>query len=129
MASPDIKYKVPVNGRARIRVEIGKTRGDVDWFVVQLEYNMNPIFTRIGDDWRQVARFDHQPNHHRGHDIRIERLHMDVYRHESKEFIRRGFPPICVNEAPGWCENYLKKYSDFLLGRFEQWHSVPNPTV
>lgn len=128
MPSPDIDYETAVNGRARIRVEIGKTAGDVDWFVVQLEYNMVPTFTRI-NDWRQVARFDHQPGHHRGHDIRVERLHMDVYRDESKEFVRRGFPPKPVNEAPAYCETYLRKHADFLIGRFERWHGVANPTV
>jgi hypothetical protein len=53
---------------AQIRVEIGTERGDVRWFLAQLEYNVE--HEPYGDDdRRQVARFDYHPRAEWGHDV------------------------------------------------------------
>lgn len=112
--------------RVRIRSEIyTDPAGDVSAFVVQLEYDVNARYDGRGDDdWRQVARFDHQPDHDRGHDVREERLHMDIYRDGEKEAIKRGFPPVDVNEAPALCEQTLQQNADELVKQFERWHGI-----
>lgn len=106
---PDVKYRSPLRyGVTRIRVEIGKRRGDVRWFVVQLEENTG---NRYGtdQDWEQVARFDHHPEADWGHDVREEGLHVDLYRNGRKVEVRRGFPDVPLNRAPAYCERYLTK--------------------
>lgn len=112
--------------RVRIRSEIyTDSGGKVSKFVIQLEYNVNAQYDGRGeDDWRQVARFDHQPDHDRGHDIQEERLHMDIYRDGEKAEIKRGFPPVTVNEAPALCEQTLQQNADELVERFERWHGI-----
>lgn len=124
---PDIEYTTPITGRAHIRVEIGTTGGDVDWFLVQLEYNVRPHGGKE-DDWQEVARFDHHPHEPHGHDIRIERLHLDIYK-EDKKITKRGFPPVSVNDAPGRCEEYLKEHAEHYLSQFECWHEIPGRAV
>lgn len=108
---------------AQLRVEIGLTRGDVEWFRVQLEYNFEPE-PYSDNDWQQVAGFDHHPNVDWGHDIREERLHLDIYRNGRKEKVARGFPEVAVNEAPRYCERFLRENADELLDQFERWHDI-----
>jgi hypothetical protein len=108
---------------ARRRTEIGVTRGNVEWFIVRLEYNVNTRFDQP-DDWRQVAGFDHHPGVDWGHDITVERLHLDVYRDERKAHVKRGFPEVEVNRAPGYCERFLDKHADYYLDQFEDWHDL-----
>jgi hypothetical protein len=106
---PDVEYRSPLRyGVTRIRVEIGKRRGDVRWFVVQLEENTG---NRYGtdQDWGQVARFDHHPEADWGHDVREEGLHVDLYRNGRKVEVRRGFPDVPLNRAPAYSERYLTK--------------------
>jgi hypothetical protein len=108
---------------ARIRKEVETEQGNVTRFVVQLEYNLNP-HPLEPDDWRQVARFDHEPDVEMGHDVRAEGLHMDVYRKEEKVEVRRQFDTPEVNDAPDYCESYLLGEVDELLARFENWHGI-----
>ncbi|WP_135827614.1 DUF7718 family protein [Halorussus halobius] len=110
----------------RVRSEVHTDRtGDVSEFVVQLEYDVGVRADGRGSsDWRQVARFDHQPDHDHGHDIRDERLHMDVYRDGEKEAVERGFPPVDVNEAPAFCERVFERNAEELVQRFERWHGI-----
>jgi hypothetical protein len=53
---------------ARIRKAVETEQGDVTRFVVQLECNVNPGPLEP-NDWRQVARFDHEPDLGMGHDV------------------------------------------------------------
>lgn len=108
---------------ARIRTIVDAHRGDVTRFVVQLEYNVQPGFLE-SDDWRQVARFDHDPAAEMGHDVREEGLHMDVYRDGEKVDVLRGFPMKSPNEAPSFCRDVLEERAPKLLARFEDWHGI-----
>lgn len=108
---------------ARIRKDIDARRGRITRFVVQLEYDMCPDPMKESD-WWQVARFDHDPLDKCGHDIREERLHMDVYRDGHKEYVARHFPEVELEYAPKYCENYLLEHADWLLSRFEDWHGI-----
>jgi hypothetical protein len=108
---------------ARIPTEVETEQGDVTRFVVQLEYNVEPDPFEPGD-WRQVARFDHEPEVEMGHDVREEGLHMDVYRDGEKMDVRRQFETPPLNDAPRYCKTYLEQHADWLLARFERWHDV-----
>ena len=108
---------------ARCRTEIGVSRGNVEWFIVRLEYNVNTRFDEP-DDWRQVVGFDHHPDVDWGHDITVERLHLDVYKNERKAYVQRGFPEIEVNRAPAFCERFLDEHADHYLDQFEDWHDL-----
>lgn len=121
---PDKSYTLFISyPYAQIRVEIGLNRGDVQWFRVQLEYNVDSQ-PYTDNDWRQVAGFDHHPNVNWGHDITIERLHLDIYRDGRKEDVQQGFPEIELNKAPAYCENFLRARADTLLNRFGRWHGI-----
>lgn len=108
---------------ARIRIDITTHRGDVTRFVVQLEYNIRPD-PFDPDDWRQVARFDHDEEAKMGHDVRDEGLHMDVYRNGEKVDVLRGFPMKSPNEAPAFCRDLIEERAPGLLARFEDWHGI-----
>ena len=115
---PDVDYRSPLQyGVTRIRVEIGKLRGDVRWFVVQLEKNTEDGFG-TNQNWGQAARFDHHPEADWGHDIREEGLHIDLYRNGQKMQVRRSFPNISVNRAPAYCEKYLTEMEEKILRSF-----------
>jgi len=49
---------------------------------------------------------------------------MDVYRDGEKETIKRGFPPVDVNEAPAFCEQVFEQNAKELVQRFERWHGI-----
>ncbi|WP_123622796.1 hypothetical protein [Halorubrum sp. CSM-61] len=102
---------------ARLRVEIVKESGVPTRFVVQLE-------RRVDDDWRQVVRFDHDPENPMGHDITEEGLHMDVYRNGEKSRVKDDFPPVSLTRAPRYCIAYIEQHADPLLRRFETWHDL-----
>lgn len=121
MEPPDREYTIPVDGRARIHTMLGITQGDVDWFVVQLEYNRSPS-PLTDDDWDQVARGDHHPEKEWGHDIREEGLHIDVYEHGEQAEREHYFAEFPINEAPEWCENHLEEYAEHYLAQYEAWH-------
>jgi len=104
-------------------VEIGTESGDVRWFFVQLEYNRRHEPYRE-NEWLQVARFDHHPEAEWGHDIVVERLHLDVYRDGRKWEVKRGFPPVQLNHAPAYCERFLHEHADHHLDQFERWHDL-----
>lgn len=123
MSSPDRQYVKEVGFRGQIRVELGKTKGDVDWFIVQLEYNHGP-FPNQEDDWEQVARFDHQPQMSWGHDIREEGLHLDLYENGQKVEREMYYAEFPVNKAPQWCEAHLEEYADHYLAQYEIWHGA-----
>lgn len=111
---------------ARILRDFSTDRGNVTRFVVQLEYGLDGEFywPENCDEWRQVARFDHNPESPDGHDVRDEGLHLDVYRGDDEYERTWDFPHVPVNEAPRWCEEYLRENLDFLLERFEVLHDI-----
>lgn len=115
----------------RVRIVFTADRGDVQAFVVKLEYNRNPAWHEI-DDWHTVARFDHNPDPGQGHDIRDEGLHMDLCNLRGQRYDRVwGFAQVTPNEAIDYCENYFAKYGHLLAKEFERrngidgrWHST-----
>lgn len=114
---------------ARVRREIRTEAGDVSRFVVQLEYDVNATLDGRGDpDWRVVARFDHDPDEGRGHDVTEEGLHIDVYRNGGKYRQVWDFPEVELNDAPRYWREYLRTHGDWLLDRFEKWHGIARAT-
>lgn len=113
---------------ARIRREIDTERGEIQRFVYQLEYDIaaTPAGTHE-PDWRTVARFDHNVSPTQGHDIRVEGLHLDLYRDGRKYRVKTGFPPIPLSRAPDYCEWWLEEQADRVLEQFERWHDLYGP--
>lgn len=113
---------------ARIRRELSTTDGTITRFVYQLEYDVaaTPAGTHLSD-WRPVARFDHNSAPNRGHDIRDEGLHLDIYRDGEQYRVLTGFPPVSMRSAPRFCERFLEENADRLLAQFERWHDLYGP--
>ncbi|WP_276280512.1 DUF7718 family protein [Halorussus caseinilyticus] len=101
-------------------------RGEVAAFVVELEYGLDDEFywPCECDDWRPVARFDHNPAAPDGNDIREEGLHLDIYRGDDEYYSTDDFPFVTVEKAPRWCEEYLLDNLDFLLERYEEFNDL-----
>jgi hypothetical protein len=113
---------------ARVRREREIVRGEVRYFVSQLEYNV--AATPAGgteSDWRVVARFDHNADPDRGHDIRMDGLHLDVYKDGEKYKIKTGFPPVSPTTALNFCDQFFEQNADQLLEQFERWHGLYGP--
>lgn len=123
---PESPYRYTEYPYARILRDWDTCRGQVVRFIVQLEYGLDEEFywPRNCDDWRTVARFDHNPQAPDGHDVREEGLHMDIYKKEDEYEKTTDFPYVHVDEAPRWCEEYFIENLDFLLERFEELHEV-----
>jgi hypothetical protein len=116
--SDEVRYKNWVEyPHARLRVEIDRERGVPTRFVVQLE-------RRVGEEWCEVVRFDHDPENPMGHDVADEGLHMDVYRDGEKVRVKDDFPPVNLTQAPRYCIAYITEHAPALLRRFEQWHDL-----
>lgn len=92
----------------RIRVYFCKRRGQIQSFLVKLEYNTSEN-TALMEQWEGVARPDHNPHSDDGHDIRNEGLHMDIRDPDGTERRSYDFPNVPVNQAPRWCEEYVKE--------------------
>lgn len=107
---------------ARVFRDFSTDRGRVVRFVVELQYGYESEFywPENCDDWRKVARFDHNPLVPDGHDIREEGLHLDIYKGEEEYESTEDFPYVHVDEAPRWCETYFLENLDFLLERYER---------
>lgn len=113
---------------ARIRRELDTERGEVRRFIAQLEYDIEATPTgENSPEWRAVARFDHDSSGEQAHDIRDEGLHLDIYRNEEKYRVLTEFPPVPLDRAPRYCQEYLERYADRLLERFERWHDLYGP--
>lgn len=113
---------------ARIRRQLEVDQGRVRMFVYQLEYNIQATPTGENTpDWRTVARFDHDASGEHAHDVREEGLRLDIYRDGEKYAIKTGFPPVPLDAAPRFCEEFFKQNADALLERFERWHDLYVP--
>lgn len=108
---------------ARIRRELEVDEGVVTRFVYQLEYDMEATEDGLPPhDWRIVARFDH--NIDGPHNVAEEGLHIDLYCDGKKYAQLYDFPDIPLEEAPRFCEKFLRERVDDLLDQFEEWHDV-----
>jgi len=90
--SREKSYPIVLDPQTRIHVRIGvEDEGDIEWFVVQLLHNLEPYYAE-DEDWREVARFDHNPDAKDGHDVVEHGLHMDIVRENSENEKKTRFP-------------------------------------
>lgn len=118
-------------GDCLIGVGFSRTGGEITAFLVDLQYAPDPV----GENYTQIARFDHNPGGESGHDIREEGLHLDVERKAGRKirFWPSGRASVenlgIVIRA---CVGYLYANADFLVAVYEGLRtpdSVPPWTV
>lgn len=122
MAEKDVHYFDWVEyPHARVRVEMDIKNGIPSQFVIQLE-------RLVDGDWREVVRFDHEPDNPGGHDVTEEGIHMDVYRDGKKVGVKDDFPTVPLTDAPAYCIRYIETNAEALLRRFDTWHNLTDRT-
>lgn len=120
----DTDYTKILHGlHVRTRTCIDTDRGEILAFYVQLELNLSPVPTSQ-DNWVDVARFDHQPERDRGHDIRIEGLHMDVCHPTESDRVVTDFPHVPLDVAPEYCEKYFENNYEDICERYAAWKGL-----
>lgn len=121
----ETNYTKAVNlPHTRLRFYLATSSGDVEKFTIQIEYNLG-FASSYPDAWRPVARFDHNPYSKKGHDVESEGLHMDVLDADNtKHDVKRGFPPVPLDETPEYCEEYLLNREEELVGGFERRNGI-----
>lgn len=108
----------------RLRFYLATSQGTPEKFTIQLEYNLRMASGYV-DNWRPIARFDHNPYSKNGHDIRSEGLHMDLLdANNTKHDVKRAFPQVPLQDAPEYCENYLLIHHDTITADFERRNSI-----
>ena len=110
----DREFTTPLDYRARRRIGYSHEQGLITRFVVQLEY-------RIDDRWREVIRFDHDPENKHGHDVTTDGVHMDVYRAGEKIRSEEVFPPMNPADALSFAEEHLNQHGKRYIERYEEW--------
>lgn len=113
----DREYTDRLSAVIRVRLGYSHTRGDVTRFVVQLEY-------RVGDDWEEVVRYDHDPASELGHDVTEEGLHIDIYRDGQQYRTEYVAPPMPAGLALDRAEDHLSENLEAFVDRFERWHGI-----
>lgn len=78
----DTEYETLLTDRVRVRFGVDLDRGNVERFLVQLEY-------RKADRWTEIVRSDHNPTAEYGHDAEREGVYMDLYRDGKKIEVRQ----------------------------------------
>lgn len=112
-------------GRTQIRYGLTKERGIPVRFLVQLEYREPG--TNLGerwnpDAWYAVARFDHDREGPAYRNVEEVGLHLDVMKPDGTQLPkRREFPPVPIERAMRYADDYLRYHHDFLIARFAQW--------
>ncbi|WP_149782596.1 hypothetical protein [Natrinema hispanicum] len=112
---------------ARIQQRVYYDHPIVTEFCIQLEYNRAVHYDMDQPAFREVARFDHNIAPNRGHDIREEGLHMDLFPRTEHEKKVEDFPHVPLPYAPKWCRRFLEEQYEHYLGRFEQIAGVKRP--
>lgn len=110
---------------ARIRERIYWDAPVVTEFCVQLEYRRHACVPHADSEWLPVARFDHNVASDRGHDVRVEGLHLDVYGPKGKAYVETGFPDVALRQAPAWCRAYLERNHETYLAEYERRLQLP----
>jgi hypothetical protein len=105
-----------VRRRSIIEVE----QGEISAFCVQLEFNHSPAVDQ-SHDWRYIARFDHKPENMEGHDIREEGLHMDLHHPKQHDRTYTGFPPVPLEDAPGFAADHFDERYLEICERYLEW--------
>ena len=119
----DRTIEKPVTHRAQILLALtfaddrsGEGRS-ITRFAVQLEY-------RLGDEWVEVVRSDHDPVSQHGHDVARDGVHLDVYRDGEKYRVERIAGPMDPASALTTAEEYIREHFKRLTRRFERWHDL-----
>lgn len=102
----------------RFRGRVLTSRGRPTEFMFQIEYNHNTNVLQ-DSEWRPVARMDHNENG--AHDVRQEGLHLDIVGqrgHKIKQL--KGFPQFPIQQAPAFCESFLKREWRRLVDEYEK---------
>ena len=110
---------------ARIRERVYFDHPTIAEFCVQLEYNLAAGQRDAPADWRAVARFDHNVHPRRGHDIRAEGLHLDVFPGTTAEETVRAFRVVSLSRAPTFCREFLETNRVALLAAYERLGGIP----
>ena len=106
-----MKYRDITHPDGRLWYSFETEGKQVTEFVVQLE-------CWVDGDWKEVARFDHDPE---VHDIRKEGLHMDVYRAGEKHHVERDFPQLNPKAGLNFSISYLQARNEQLIERYKSW--------
>lgn len=116
----EIRYSKPVDlPYTRLRFYLRTSQGSPEAFLIQLEYNLGMV-SEFPDTWQAIARFDHNPQSKRGHDVETEGLHMDLIdADDTGHDVKRGFSNVPLDEAPEYCERFLLMNAESLSRDFE----------
>ncbi|WP_425606569.1 DUF7718 family protein [Halomontanus rarus] len=109
-----------VEPTARIRERIYWDAPIITEFCIQLEYNVGLHYEMEDSIWRAIARFDHNVSPNRGHDIREEGLHMDLFPKTENERKVWDFPRVPLRDSPRWCREFLEQRHRHYLLRYEK---------
>lgn len=115
----DKDYTTRLSDRARVRFGADIERGDVERFLVQLEYC-------LPDEWTPIVRSDHNLPAVYGHDVEQEGVHMDLYCDGEQVDTRQIGPPMSANAGLDRAEDHLVGDYQRHVRRFERWHNL-NP--
>ena len=120
------EWTVPIEpGRTKIRFGLSTDRGVPVKFLVQLEYLVPGTRTgtdTLAENWRPIARFDHDAFGPAYRNVERVGLHMDVFDPDGNQRAKKtDFPPRPANEALPAAERYLKSEYERLVRRFERW--------
>ncbi len=122
---PETRYSKPVDlPYLRLRFVLETSAGSPVKFLIQLEYNLQ-MMSEFPDTWQAFARFDHNPESKKGHDIEQEGLHMDRIDADGTRYdVKRGFDSIQLDNAPEYCEEYLLEKAEILAEQFERRNGI-----
>jgi hypothetical protein len=115
----DREYTTTVSSTVRRRLGYSHDHGTVTRFVLQLEY-------RHDDEWKEVVRYDHDPESEQGHDVEAEGLHIDIYRDSTKYRSEYIAPPMPAGVALDRAEDHLMQNLVAYIERYERWHGIRN---
>ena len=107
--------------RVQLRHAFSTEKGDVTQFMTQLEFWLD-------GEWREVIRYDHNPELEAGHDVTEEGLHRDIYREGTKHDTEQVTGPIPANAGFNNAEEDLRENVERYTKRFKQWHGVSDTT-
>jgi len=121
----EIRYPKPVDlPYLRLRFVLETSGGSPVKFLIQLEYNLQMV-SKYPDTWQAFARFDHNPQSKKGHDIEQEGLHMDLIDADGTRCdVKRGFDSIPLDRAPEYCEGFLLERAEELAEDFERRNGI-----
>ena len=116
----DHEFETVLSHKARRRTWLTLGDNTAARFAVQLEY-------RLGDEWVEVVRSDHDPASEMGHDVTEEGVHLDIYREGEKIRAEEIFPPMPADHALNAVQNHISEQAEGYVKRFEKWHDI-NPS-